>query len=619
MQIQTSGPGAPGTPSVHRRAAPAEHKDPRTTAATTESSVQRMPLSTERWISEALAGSVTHGERAFSDAPSHEGPGDQTRAFTFFGPFSRYVVNDLDREDHPRRSSREKFVRDPRTETSGDTSEAAGPASPTTSCSKEAGVCENDGIEQDRLHPPQVTLFRQVLDYLRAKPYPPTDCVTIEVEAAATAAVALRWGSYFAVLADRCKPLWPQARSPGASRISDLGDGAHQHRGVRRAWPNGSTCCAERAAHLRAARGEGRCVLADAEEEGETRRASPSPGLSRCRASRRGWCRRRLRRPLHERARRRSAIQSRVFANALVEQRRGATDRSSTFTRAFHGGHLFDCRRLRVSEERSIVGVAIDSGLQSAWTFAPRTRARAACTRVGRTGSPVRARKDKMLIYACGMDAHGIDARGPAFRYLDGASRTVSCVGTGRTRQAARRSIVEHARDRRRKRTPAPRGSCGLRRRAALATARRVRAAGAKLASARDRGPLALDSDETHAVRVEPEAERHEPIHSPRARLAARAARVRARIMPCSYCAAPSITVRMNASAGESPFPSPLALTTRAPALAAARSTSATSTTFRAIRSRLATTSTPARCWRRAASAARRAERSATRETLHTP
>jgi hypothetical protein len=40
----------------------------------------------------------------------------------------------------------------------------------------------------------------------------------------------------------------------------------------------------------------------------------------------------------------------------------------------------------------------------------------------------------------------------------------------------------------------------------------------------------------------------------------------RARIRPCSYCAAPSITVRMNASAGESPLPSPLALTTRAPA-----------------------------------------------------
>jgi hypothetical protein len=68
-------------------------------------------------------------------------------------------------------------------------------------------VCENDGIEQI-VHPPQVTLFRQVLDYRSVKPDPPTDYVMIEVEAAA-AAVALRWGSYFTVHADRCKPLWP--------------------------------------------------------------------------------------------------------------------------------------------------------------------------------------------------------------------------------------------------------------------------------------------------------------------------------------------------------------------------------------------------------------------------
>jgi hypothetical protein len=52
---------------------------------------------------------------------------------------------------------------------------------------------------------------------------------------------------------------------------------------------------------------------------------------------------------------------------------------------------------------------------------------------------------------------------------------------------------------------------------------------------------------------------------SPWARLAASAAHVRARIKPCSYWAAPSMTVRMNASAGESPLPSPLALTTRRP------------------------------------------------------
>ena len=46
----------------------------------------------------------------------------------------------------------------------------------------------------------------------------------------------------------------------------------------------------------------------------------------------------------------------------------------------------------------------------------------------------------------------------------------------------------------------------------------------------------------------------------------------------------------MNASAGESPFPSPIALTRRAPARAAAHSTSAASATSRATRSRFATT-----------------------------
>ena len=49
-----------------------------------------------------------------------------------------------------------------------------------------------------------------------------------------SAAVALRWGSYFAVLADRSSRSGPKParRAQAASR---LGDGAHQHRGVSRA------------------------------------------------------------------------------------------------------------------------------------------------------------------------------------------------------------------------------------------------------------------------------------------------------------------------------------------------------------------------------------------------
>ncbi len=67
-----------------------------------------------------------------------------------------------------------------------------------------------------------MTLFRQVLDYLRAKPDPHAASeVPFENEGAAAVAVVLRWGSYLAVLADKAKPLWAEARSPGTSRISD--------------------------------------------------------------------------------------------------------------------------------------------------------------------------------------------------------------------------------------------------------------------------------------------------------------------------------------------------------------------------------------------------------------
>jgi hypothetical protein len=40
-------------------------------------------------------------------------------------------------------------------------------------------------------------------------------------EGVAAAALALRWGSYLAVLLDRDKPVWSAARSGGMSRIGD--------------------------------------------------------------------------------------------------------------------------------------------------------------------------------------------------------------------------------------------------------------------------------------------------------------------------------------------------------------------------------------------------------------
>jgi hypothetical protein len=219
----------------------------------------------------------------------------------------------------------------------------------------EAGVCENDGIEQI-VHPPQVTLFRQVLDYLRAKPDPPTDCVTIEVEAAAAAAVALRWGSYFAVLADRCKPLWPQARSPGASRISDsemarinieASAALAEWIDLLREEPRTCAQLAARAAAYvpmprRKVRPEGVTFAALAMPSIAARLvpATAAATVARARAAAERY-------------------PSRVFANALVNTawRNGPIEHVHA---GICGAYPFDCRRLRVSEERSIVGVAID-------------------------------------------------------------------------------------------------------------------------------------------------------------------------------------------------------------------------------------------------------------------
>lgn len=73
------------------------------------------------------------------------------------------------------------------------------------------------------LEPPRTTLFHQVLAYLEEKPEParPPSGSMVGREGVAAAAVALRWGSYLAVLLDRDKPLWPEVDSPGTSRISD--------------------------------------------------------------------------------------------------------------------------------------------------------------------------------------------------------------------------------------------------------------------------------------------------------------------------------------------------------------------------------------------------------------
>ena len=90
----------------------------------------------------------------------------------------------------------------------------------------DAGTCEEvsgpHGGER-LIHPPETTLFHQVLAYLRAKPDPPKRPAGSMVgrEGVAAAALVLRWGSYLAVHLDHDKPVWPEVTSPSTSRISD--------------------------------------------------------------------------------------------------------------------------------------------------------------------------------------------------------------------------------------------------------------------------------------------------------------------------------------------------------------------------------------------------------------
>jgi len=89
----------------------------------------------------------------------------------------------------------------------------------------DAGVMEPvDGIQGACLvRPPSKTMFHQLLEYLEGKPAPQRlpSGTHLGRQGVVATAVTVRWGSWFAVLADRAKPVWREARRSGASRISD--------------------------------------------------------------------------------------------------------------------------------------------------------------------------------------------------------------------------------------------------------------------------------------------------------------------------------------------------------------------------------------------------------------
>jgi hypothetical protein len=70
------------------------------------------------------------------------------------------------------------------------------------------------------IHPPEPTMYDQVLRHLemisRETRIPPKSQLDFGEVALATIAVCLRWGTYFAVLADRAKPIWPQTEQKRA-------------------------------------------------------------------------------------------------------------------------------------------------------------------------------------------------------------------------------------------------------------------------------------------------------------------------------------------------------------------------------------------------------------------
>jgi hypothetical protein len=96
-------------------------------------------------------------------------------------------------------------------------------------CSIDAGSWQ-ECVEEDQkpyrlVSPPPTTMYRQVLSYLEEvigdqKASPKSQLHFGEV-ATATVAVCLRWGSYFAVLANRDLPQWTAAFDSEASCIGD--------------------------------------------------------------------------------------------------------------------------------------------------------------------------------------------------------------------------------------------------------------------------------------------------------------------------------------------------------------------------------------------------------------
>ena len=72
-----------------------------------------------------------------------------------------------------------------------------------------------------RITPPATPMFQQVVEYLETKPLPKAGNFRRDAESRAAVAVCLRWGSYFAVLADPSRRAASDIEDDRTSHIAD--------------------------------------------------------------------------------------------------------------------------------------------------------------------------------------------------------------------------------------------------------------------------------------------------------------------------------------------------------------------------------------------------------------
>ena len=80
---------------------------------------------------------------------------------------------------------------------------------------------DQNGLRIATITPPFTPMFQQVVEYLEKKPVPRGGTSKRADKARAAVAVCLRWGSYFAVLADPSRPEAPNIADEEVSQIAD--------------------------------------------------------------------------------------------------------------------------------------------------------------------------------------------------------------------------------------------------------------------------------------------------------------------------------------------------------------------------------------------------------------